>query len=83
MNKVAIFTDSAVTILSELIQEYDIYVVRRLTGVGLLPVLTTQYKEILLAELEFDRLHLAEESAASVAIHNGKGCIDYAFYNEA
>ena len=46
MNKVAVVTDSAVTILSELIQEYDIYVVRRRTGVGLLPVITTKAREI-------------------------------------
>ena len=39
-------------------------------------------KEMLLAELQFDWLHLAEESA-SVAVHNGRGCIDYAFCNEA
>jgi len=81
MNKVAVVTDSAVTILSELIQEYDIYVVRQRTGVGLLPVITTQYKEQLLAELKFDWLYLAEESA-SVAVHNGRGCVSYAFCNE-
>ena len=82
MNKVAVVTDSAVTILSELIQEYDIYVVRRRTGMGLLPVITTQYKELLLAELKFDWLYLAEESA-SVAVHNGRGCVSYAFCNKA
>lgn len=46
MNKVAVVTDSAVTILSELIQEYDIYVVRRRTGIRLLPVITTKARDI-------------------------------------
>jgi DegV family protein with EDD domain len=35
-------------------------------------------KEMLLSELEFDWLHVAEESA-SVAIHGGLGLIDYSF----
>ena len=39
-------------------------------------------KEMLLAELKFDWLYLAEESA-SVAVHNGRGCISYAFCNGA
>ena len=39
-------------------------------------------KEMLLAELNFDWLYLAEESA-SVAVHNGRGCVSYAFCNEA
>ena len=37
-------------------------------------------KELLLSELQFDWLYIAEESA-SVAVHNGKGFIDYAFSN--
>jgi len=37
-------------------------------------------KEMLLSELQFDWLYVAEESA-SVAVHNGKGFIDYAFSN--
>ena len=37
-------------------------------------------KGMLLSELEFDWLYVAEESA-SVAVHNGKGFIDYAFCN--
>jgi len=40
MNKVAIVTDTAVTIPKELVQEYDIYVARQRTGVGLLPETT-------------------------------------------
>ena len=35
-------------------------------------------KEMLLSEIEFDWLHVAEESA-SVAIHGGLGLIDYSF----
>jgi len=35
-------------------------------------------KAMLLSELEFDWLHIAEEGA-SVAVHNGKGLIDYTF----
>ncbi len=35
-------------------------------------------KEMLLSELEFDWLYVAEESA-SVAVHNGRGFVDYAF----
>jgi DegV family protein with EDD domain len=38
-------------------------------------------KEMLLAELDFDWLYVAEESA-SVAVHNGRGFIDYAFCNK-
>jgi DegV family protein with EDD domain len=39
-------------------------------------------KEMLLAELKFGWLYTAEEGA-SVAVHNGRGCLDYAFCNEA
>ncbi|MEJ2047697.1 MAG: DegV family protein [Dehalococcoidia bacterium] len=38
-------------------------------------------KEMLLSELDFDWLYVAEESA-SVAVHNGRGFIDYAFCNK-
>jgi DegV family protein with EDD domain len=38
-------------------------------------------KEMLLAELDFDWLYVAEESA-SVAVHNGRRFIDYAFCNK-
>jgi hypothetical protein len=34
---------------------------------------------MLRAELDFDWFYIAEESA-SVAVHNGRGFIDYAFY---
>jgi hypothetical protein len=36
---------------------------------------------MLLSELDFDWLYIAEESA-SVAVHNGRGFIDYAFCNK-
>jgi len=39
-------------------------------------------KEMLLSELKFDWLYIAEEGA-SVAVHNGKGLIDYAFSSRA
>ena len=39
-------------------------------------------KEMLLSELHFDWLYVTEESA-SVAVHNGKGLIDYAFSTRA
>ena len=35
-------------------------------------------KEMLLSELEFGWLYTAEEGA-SVAVHNGRGCLDYSF----
>lgn len=38
-------------------------------------------KEMLLSELAFEWLYVAEESA-SVAVHNGRGFIDYAFSNK-
>ena len=38
-------------------------------------------KEMLLSELNFEWLYVAEESA-SVAVHNGRGFIDYAFGNK-
>lgn len=38
-------------------------------------------KEMLLSELAFEWLYVAEESA-SVAVHNGQGFIDYAFGNK-
>ena len=37
-------------------------------------------RDMLLSELEFDWLYVAEEGA-SVAVHNGKGLIDYTFCN--
>ena len=38
-------------------------------------------RETLVNELQFGWLHIAEESA-SVAIHNGRGCISYAFCSQ-
>ena len=55
---------------------------RAVIGHTRVPDRAEKLKEMLLSELQFDWLYVAEESA-SVAVHNGKGLIDYTFSTRA